>query len=249
MGKYWQGWEKIRPILGAQSPQGYRNKGIFAVQKQGQEIKLGFYQKKSRQLAGNGCSSLFSLAVNGLIQALSFWLTEHEVTVGPEGLHHVMIRESRTTGHLIIVLISSGAKPQWLAEFLQTFVPVEQKDLPPCARKTKQLLSGIGWLAAPDKQGPVISGKPETLWGKLVLVEQLGHIKYGISAESFFQVNTEQAKTLYDQVVQMAGLTGQEHVWDIYCGTGTIGLSGQICVRNRVRGQSSQGWTSQCPDQ
>lgn len=215
----------ILPVLAAAQPWYYRNKGIFAVQKQpDNKVMIGFYKKKSRQLAGEGCPGLFSLPVNGLLQAISLWFSTHDVTVGAAGLHHVMIRESKTHGQLVLVLIGNGPKPQWLPAFLETFVPVEPKDLPPCAKPPKKILIGIGWLSAPLKDGPVINKTPETLWGTLTIQEQLGAVKYEISPESFFQVNTAQAKVLYDQVLEMAALTGKEKVWDLYCGTGTISL-------------------------
>lgn len=215
---------EILPVLGAHSPWGYRNKGLFALQKQEGKVKIGFYQSKSRVVAGSGCPGLFSELVNGLIQAISFWLEQAVAEIGGQGLHHIMIRESKTTGQLILVLIGTGGKPDWLKDFLKTFVPKDPKSLPPQAPVPKQLLLGIGWLTADLKEGPVLEGKPETLWGSLSLMEHLGKVRYGISPESFFQVNTAQAKVLYDQVLKLAGLSGKERVWDLYSGTGTIAL-------------------------
>jgi 23S rRNA (uracil1939-C5)-methyltransferase len=60
--------------------------------------------------------------------------------------------------------------------------------------------------------------------GKDHIIEHLGPIKYKISAKSFFQTNSDQAKTLYDITKSFAGLTGRELVYDLYCGTGSIGL-------------------------
>lgn len=215
---------EIQPVLGAHEPWGYRNKGIFAVQKQDEKVKIGFYQRKSRQVAGTGCPGLFSDQANGLIQAIAFWLEGAGAEIGAQGLHHLMIRESKTTGQMILVLIGAVDKPAWLPDFLKTFVPKDPKTLPPMAPVPKQLLQGIGWLTADLKEGPVLEGKPETLWGNLILVEHLGKIRYGISPESFFQVNTAQAKVLFDQVLKLAALTGKERVWDLYCGTGSITL-------------------------
>lgn len=215
---------EVLPVLGAHAPWGYRNKGLFAVQKQEGKVKIGFYQSKSRVVAGSGCPGLFSELVNGLIQAISYWLEQAGSEIGARGLHHIMIRESKTTGQLILVLIAAGEKPAWLAEFLKTFVPKDPKSLPPQAPVPKPLLLGIGWLTSDLKEGPVLEGKPETLWGSLSLMEHLGKVRYGISAESFFQVNTAQAKVLYDQALKLAGLTGKERVWDLYSGAGTIAL-------------------------
>ncbi len=58
--------------------------------------------------------------------------------------------------------------------------------------------------------------------GAGVVHEQLGHVKFKIGPKSFFQTNSQQAKTLYDLVVDFANLTGEENVYDLYCGVGTI---------------------------
>jgi 23S rRNA (uracil1939-C5)-methyltransferase len=63
-----------------------------------------------------------------------------------------------------------------------------------------------------------------TLWGRDTITDRLGEFVFHISALSFFQVNTAQAKVLYDKAVEYAGLTGAETVVDAYCGTGTIAL-------------------------
>lgn len=218
--------EKQRPVLPSSEETGYRNKGIFAVGRQdGGRPLIGFYQRKSRKIAGLGCPLLFSREVNGLIAAVSFFLEGHpEAVLGPGGLHHLMIRESKTTGQLILILICAGQKPAWLKDFLALFVPKAPEDLPPCAPPPRRLLSGIGWLTAPDQDGPVLRGRPETLWGSLVLVERLRGLNFGITPQSFFQVNTRQADVLYAEAAKAAALTGSEILWDLYCGTGTITL-------------------------
>ncbi len=60
--------------------------------------------------------------------------------------------------------------------------------------------------------------------GKGFIVEQLGNIKYKISPQSFFQTNSYQAKNLYSITKELAGLTGNENVYDLYTGTGSIAL-------------------------
>jgi 23S rRNA (uracil1939-C5)-methyltransferase len=60
--------------------------------------------------------------------------------------------------------------------------------------------------------------------GKGYVVEQLGDLKFKIGPKSFFQTNSKQAKNLYDTVVEFAGLTGTEKVYDLYTGTGSIAL-------------------------
>ena len=61
-------------------------------------------------------------------------------------------------------------------------------------------------------------------YGKGYIEEQLGHVRFKIGPKSFFQTNSSQAKYLYDKVVEFAGLTGNENVYDLYTGVGSIAL-------------------------
>jgi 23S rRNA (uracil1939-C5)-methyltransferase len=65
---------------------------------------------------------------------------------------------------------------------------------------------------------------PKTYYGKGFVIEKLGSFKFKIGPKSFFQTNTKQAEKLYTIATEFAGLTGNETVYDLYCGTGSIGI-------------------------
>lgn len=79
-------------------------------------------------------------------------------------------------------------------------------------------LRGVGV----DLAGLLANGK--TVYGSDRLTDKVGETEYAVSADSFYQVNIFHTKTLYDKVREFAALGGRETVWDLYCGTGTIGL-------------------------
>jgi len=66
--------------------------------------------------------------------------------------------------------------------------------------------------------------EPKVFYGKGYAIEKLGEFNFKISAKSFFQTNTQQAEALYNVVKDFAELTGNEIVYDLYCGTGSIGI-------------------------
>ena len=66
--------------------------------------------------------------------------------------------------------------------------------------------------------------EPRHVHGTQTITEQLGHIRFGIGPTSFFQTNTVQAVRLFDEVADLAGLSGTETVYDLYAGVGSIGL-------------------------
>jgi len=65
---------------------------------------------------------------------------------------------------------------------------------------------------------------PQVYFGKGYITEMLGEFKFKISPKSFFQTNTKQAEKLYTVAREFAALTGNENVYDLYCGTGSIGI-------------------------
>lgn len=66
--------------------------------------------------------------------------------------------------------------------------------------------------------------EPRTVFGKGHVMEKLGDFSFKISPKSFFQTNTKQAERLYTVVRDFATLTGKEIIYDLYCGTGSIGI-------------------------
>ena len=82
------------------------------------------------------------------------------------------------------------------------------------------------------KKGNVILGdKYRTIWGQDFLMDTLCGLRFKLSVPSFYQVNRDQAEVLYGKALEFAGLTGEETVLDLYCGTGTITL----CLAKRAK--------------
>jgi 23S rRNA (uracil1939-C5)-methyltransferase len=75
-----------------------------------------------------------------------------------------------------------------------------------------------------EKTNVILGEKVVTLWGQPYITDSIGDIKYQISPLSFYQVNPVQTKILYETALAYADLHGEETVWDLYCGIGTISL-------------------------
>jgi 23S rRNA (uracil1939-C5)-methyltransferase len=119
-----------------------------------------------------------------------------------------MIRKSFATGEILLCLvINSDSVPSLPDDNFES--------------------AGVSTLSINhnSKNTNVILGKKtEVISGHGFITERLGELSYRVSAPSFFQVNTIQAEKLYTFVKGFASLEGNEKVWDLYCGTGTIGL-------------------------
>jgi tRNA/tmRNA/rRNA uracil-C5-methylase (TrmA/RlmC/RlmD family) len=141
---------------------------------------------------------------------------DERVGPGPDGrarLRNVVVREGRASGQLQIRLVTTdgelevGELAQVLSEWLGSS------------------LSGVLWTRSKSVAETTAGGETELVWGEAKLPERLGDLDLQISAEAFFQTNTEMAAQLYDIVVEFAALEGWERVYDLYSGIGTIALT------------------------
>jgi 23S rRNA (uracil1939-C5)-methyltransferase len=115
-------------------------------------------------------------------------------------LRNLVIREGRRTGELQVRLVTSPGKLD--SDSLIAAVPSA---------------NGLLWTRLESGQTALLSGAER-------LEEELGGLNVAISAEAFFQTNTEMAEQLYALAIQYAELKSYERLYDLYCGIGTIGL-------------------------
>ena len=141
---------------------------------------------------------------------------DERVGAAPDGrvrLRNLVVREGRHTGKLQVRLVSTdgeleaGAFAAALSEALG------------------ESLSGVLWTRSRSLAETTAGGETELVWGESELPERLGELDLRISAEAFFQTNTEMAELLYGIVGEYAALEGWERVYDLYSGIGTIALT------------------------
>jgi 23S rRNA (uracil1939-C5)-methyltransferase len=135
---------------------------------------------------------------------------------GPDGrarLRNLVVREGRRTERLQIRIVTTDGE-------------LEAGEL--AARLSARLgerLSGVLWTRSRSLAETTAGGETELVWGDAQVSEQLGELDLRISAEAFFQTNTEMAELLYGVAREYAALEGWERVFDLYSGIGTIALS------------------------
>lgn len=208
---------KTSPTIGMKDPWRYRNKGYFQMNQEKGKVRLGFYKAGSYDfVAASGCV-LFSFQINRLISYLEDQLSLQKVTVynsktGEGNLRNILIRESRSTGEIMIVFITK--------EYNLGF---DQNVLNDLVRAFPQVVSIYQNINKSPKA--VLLGKNfRILKGKSDLEDVIGPFKFKISPQSFFQVNAAQAEILNEKVLEYANLSGEEAVIDSYCGTATISI-------------------------
>ena len=207
----------MEPIIGMEEPYHYRNKAQFPVgrNKDGR-IVAGFYAGRTHSIIENRDCAL-GVKVNQeildrvLAHMERFHIEPYNEVTGKGLVRHVFIRYGFFTDEIMVCLVINGQQ-----------IPHE-KELICSLRELKGMTSIC--LNINKKRNNVILGEQiKVLWGQGYITDKIGNISYEISPLSFFQINPYQTWKLYSKALEYADLHGEETVWDLYCGIGTISL-------------------------
>ncbi len=205
----------VAPVLGMEEPWRFRNKAQLPVVVKKGKLVAGYYRRGTHDPVEFESCLIQDPALDCFRQIFKALWQRHNLPVYHErtrapGLRHLVARAGRGTGEVLAILvINKGKVPDSLV--------LE-------AKKALPGLVGIV-LNFNSRPGNVILGERFlTLWGRDYLYETIGSLRLRISAGSFFQTNTRQTGALYQQVREMAGLSGRERVLDLYSGVGGIAL-------------------------
>lgn len=208
---------EMAPIIGMETPYFYRNKAQFPVgkNKDGQ-IVTGFYAGRTHSIIDTEKCYIQHPLNETLIHLVKQWMTENNIepydeTSGRGLVRHILTRIGYVTKEVMVCLVINGDK-----------LPATQTLID--SLKTVEGMTSISININREKTNVILGSKVKTLWGQDYIEDYIGDIKYQISPLSFYQVNPVQTKVLYGKALEFAGLTGNETVWDMYCGIGTISL-------------------------
>ena len=225
--------QRMEPIVGMDEPWHYRNKAQYPVgtDKDGNPI-TGFYAGRTHSIIANTDCALGVPENKEILERILEYMRENHVSAyneltGQGLIRHVLIRKGFTSGEIMVCLVVNSDKKT---------LPGQDKLL---SRLTDIPNMTSVSISINRERTNVIMGKEiHTLWGKDTISDTIhvcdmqkpgypftGHeLTFAISPLSFYQVNPVQTEKLYSLALEYAGLTGQETVWDLYCGIGTISL-------------------------
>jgi len=210
--------EKIAdPIVGMEIPFHYRNKAQFPFGKDKNGVTVtGFYAGRTHDIIANTDCALGVEQNQEILETILSFMEQYQMEpydekTGKGLLRHVLIRYGFTTKEIMVCLV------------------INAKKIPHCEKLVELLQKIEGMtsitISVNQKNTNVIMGDSyEVLWGQAFITDYIGEIKYQISPLSFFQVNPVQTEKLYGLALEYADLKGDETVWDLYCGIGTISL-------------------------
>lgn len=204
-------------IIGMDDPWRYRNKAQFpfGTDKEGNPV-TGFYAARSHNIIP--CTECWlgveenKVILEKILDHLkTYHISTYDEVSGKGLLRHVLIRKGFTTGEVMVCLILNGRTMPKLTELVDSL-----REVPGMTSIT---------INVNTKNTNVIMGTEMiSVWGQDYITDYIGNIKYQISPLSFYQVNPVQTKKLYETALEYADLKGNETVWDLYCGIGTISL-------------------------
>ena len=213
----------VSAIVGAPAEDAYRNKAQFPVGAGESGPTVGFYAPRSHRIVPCRDCALQPPVFAEILRIVEAWMQAAGVSAYDEQMHrglvrHIYIRRAEQTGEIMVCLVCTSGK-----------IPEAQR-LVEELRKIEGMTS-IQVNLNREKTNVILGKNSFVLWGKDAITDILCGLKFRLSPLSFYQVNRTQAERLYGLAAEMAGLTGRETLLDLYCGTGTIGLS----MANRVQ--------------
>lgn len=208
---------KIEDIIGAREPLYYRNKAQFPVKEIDGKVRMGFYARNSHSIVPCGECSIQHLKINEAKDVVERFMQERGITAYDEKnkrgvVRHVLIRVGEATQDVMVVIVSTTRDVPYMYELAETL-----------SNEVEGLKSVV--LNVNRKDTNVILGEEDIIvWGQDYIEDRVEGIKFRISPKSFYQVNSKQMINLYDKVLEYASLSGNEVVFDLYCGIGSITL-------------------------
>ena len=207
----------LEPIVPAEAQYGYRNKLEYSFTAGDDGIELGFHRagRWDEVIDIEECLLTTDLG-NAVRLAVREWAREerlqpYDQKTGIGYLRHLVVREGRNTGQVLVVLVTAPGEhfeAGYLVDVLRRFPEVRS----------------IHW-AINDTPAEQTNLPTRLLWGDDAIEEEILGLRYRVRPSAFLQTNTGMAARLYELARQCAALTGDENVYDLYCGTGTIGLA------------------------
>ena len=209
----------VKPIVSTGEVMRYRNKAMIPVglTKDG-NITMGFYSNHSHRIIECDDCSLQPQCFLKASEILKAFLESHNISIYNESTHkglfrHLYLRIAEKTDELMITLVINGSE----LPFSDVIVDAFKAELPN--------LKSVVLNTNTEDTNVVLGKKNKTLYGNGFITDVLCGLKFKISPQSFYQVNRKGAELLYSKAAEYADLNGDEVLLDLYCGTGTIGLS------------------------
>ena len=208
----------ILPTLSTGKVCGYRNKAQYPVAKGKNGIYAGFYASKTHKVIPAEECAIQNPEFAPILRFVCEFADKHGWSVYDEEsgrglLRHVYFRVGEKSGEIMLCLVIN-----------QGNLPDEKLFADEIGERFPRIVS-LMINENREDTNVVLGKKYRILRGKGGIEDELCGLRFFITPDSFYQVNRDGAELLYSKAAELADLTGGEILMDLYCGTGTIGLS------------------------
>lgn len=218
------------PIIGMENPWRYRNKSQFPFgRSRDGRIITGFYAGRTHTIIEHEDCLLGVEENRHILACIREYMKEYGIAPYDETSHtglvrHVLVRKGFRTGELMVCLVINGpaAALKHRDVLVERLVSLFGEN--GTSGITGSRMASISCSMNLEKTNVIMGKETVDLYGPGYITDYIGDVQYRISPLSFYQVNPVQTERLYGTALEYAGLTGNETVWDLYCGIGTISL-------------------------
>lgn len=221
IGKIDTSCTQFTPTAFMENPTGYRNKYTYVFgKKESDEIFCGFYAANSHRVVELTDCIIETSDAKAIRQAVSDFANEKNLSVYDEKtskglLRNLMIRFA--AADVCVIVIINGKKIPFADELIQRI------------RTACPIVSSV-YININNKNTNVVLGEQfQLIYGKKCIEAVVGDCRFIVSPQSFFQINPSQTKVLYDKVYNLVDIKKGEMLYDLFCGTGTIGIYVKKC--------------------
>ena len=239
----------LEPIIGMDKPFGYRNKAAYPVghDKEGRPI-AGFYAGRTHDIIAVNDCLLTDERNKAVLAAVLAYMKENAISAydeisGTGHIRHILVRTGHYSGELMLCLVVNADAPPPNHVAAKADAPSVNHVILSATQNLIPALSTIPGMASisinynPGRTNVIMGRDTECIWGKEAITDSL-HVldvkanfqksgrrfSFHISPKSFYQVNARQAEKLYSLMLDWLNLSGNETVWDLYAGIGTISI-------------------------
>ena len=215
------------PILAAPDCRGYRNKAQYPVASKKGQAYAGFFRAGTHDVVENSRCLILPQETDQVKDAVIDHVNQFRIPVYDETAHtgllrHIYVRRGAVSGQILVCLAVNGRTLPHVPELVERL-----KKIPGFATLV---------LSVNTKKGNAVLGEEFiTLYGPGYIEDTLCGLNFRLSPRSFYQVNHAQAQRLYQAAIQLADISKEDLVLDLYCGVGTITLA-MASVAGKVMG-------------
>lgn len=208
---------KINDCIGMKNPNNYRNKLQYPVGIVDGKPVMGVFAKRSHRIIQTDNCMIQNETTSKIANDIFDFIKENNIPVYDEQkqtgeIRHLYIRIGIKTDEVMVVIVTNKnkiTKEKELVEYITSKYS-----------KIKTVVKNVN----PKFTNVILGNKNEILYGDGYIEDVLLGYKFKISPMSFYQVNPIQTEILYSKAIEAAGLKGNETIFDLYCGIGTIGI-------------------------